>query len=137
MVRNTIGLVRSGGAVKLSVLRDGKPLHLEITTVDPQKIEAKIRASDKFLYGIGMLNFDQQVPMQGHVQGVLINHLSEDSPGWHSGLAPGDVIVSANQQPVHNIVELQAMAAKSKEHLLLNIHRVGGALFIAVKADPK
>jgi serine protease Do len=132
-VRNLVGLVRAGGKVKLGVLRNSKPLSLEILTVIPQQLEMKARIADRFLFGMGMVNFDQQVPIQGRLQGVLVNRLAEDSPAWHAGIWPGDVIVSANKKPVANIEELQRAAADSKDYLLLNIRRAGGALFVPVK----
>ena len=55
------------------------------------------------------------------------------SPAAAAGLRKGDVIVSANRQPVTNLEELQKAAQGSGRGLLLNIRRGNGALFILMQ----
>jgi serine protease Do len=132
-VRNTVGLLRVGSTVKLKILRAGKPLFFSLTTADPDQYLAATEKSNRFLFGIALMDFDQLTPAMGRIQGVQILRIAENSMGWRSGLRPGDVIVSANQTPITNTTQLQQISLKSKDELLLNVLRGDGAAFVVVK----
>lgn len=131
-VRTTISLLRVGSTAKITVMRDNHKLAVNAIVTDVKKHEQKLQASNPFLYGLAFRNFEQDSPLHGHVIGVQIVGASENSAGWRAGLRPGDVIVSANRQPVRNIESFQSIAAQNKKQLLLQILRETGALFILV-----
>lgn len=131
-VRTTISLLRVGSTAKITVMRDNHKLSVNAIVTDVKKHEQKLQASNPFLYGLAFRNFEQDSPLHGHVIGVQIVGASENSAGWRAGLRPGDVIVSANKQPVRNIEAFQSIAAQNKKQLLLQILRETGALFILV-----
>ena len=57
---------------------------------------------------------------------------SENSAGWRAGLRPGDVVISANRQPTPNIQTLQTIAKQKQPHLLVQILRGPGALYLLI-----
>ena len=57
---------------------------------------------------------------------------SENSAGWRAGLRPGDVIVSANKHPTPNTTTLQDIAKQKQDHLLVQVLRGAGALYILI-----
>jgi len=133
-LRNGVGILRSGSQVKLKLIRAGKPLTLSMTIADPRKYEQSNEQSNPFLFGTTLQNFDQQLANTGHIAGVQLMAISENSMAWRAGLRPGDVIVSANMKPVTTVTELQTIAKESKEQLLVNVfRRSGGAAFIVIK----
>lgn len=134
-VRNSIGLLRVGAKIDVKLLRKGKKTNLAITTADPDKYLEIAQTENPFLFGLALRDFDAQTPAQGHIIGVQITSVSKSSSAWRAGLAPGDVILSANQIPVKSIHELQEIAAKSPKVLLLNIARGNGALFVALDSN--
>ncbi len=134
MVRNIIGLVRTGSTVNIELLRGNTKKTVNITTEDPKKLEKILHKQNRFLYGLGLENFSHIEPIQGQIDGILINHVMENSPAWHARLLPGDVIVSASLHPVKSIDELlQIEHDESGPYLLLNIRRAGGAIFVPIK----
>ncbi len=134
-VRNTVGLLRVGAKVDVGLLRKGKKMTIELTTADPDKYIESSHTQNPFLFGLALRDFDQEIPGQGHINGVQITFVSKNSPAWRVGLQPGDVIRSANQVPVKSIKDLQDIAGKNTKSLLLNIVRNGGALFVVLDKE--
>lgn len=135
-VRNMVGLLRVGSKISVELLRQNKPIKLSLTTQDPDQYAQATEAQNPFLFGTILKNFDQQLPLQGHVVGVLVLRVAQNTAAWHAGLRPGDVIVSANQKPIHNLPELNAampaFCCSSAKQLLLNVMRQNGALFVVI-----
>jgi len=132
-VRNTIGLLRVGSSVKMSILRDGKPLQITAEVTDVKKHEEQLQAQNPFLFGLELRDFAQDSPMHGFIKGVLIVSASETSPGWRAGLRPGDVIIGINQQPVTNYDELKGIAETKPKQLLMHLLRSSGSLYLVIK----
>lgn len=132
-IRNTVGLLRVGSSVTIKGLRAGKPVSFNMTTADPKAYQQENIVNNPFLYGLALRNFEEVLPMQGHVKGVEILLVKQDSAAWRAGLRPRDVIVSANNAAVANIEQLISAAKKDKQQLLVSIFREGGANFIVVK----
>ncbi|MBI5447280.1 MAG: Do family serine endopeptidase [Gammaproteobacteria bacterium] len=132
-VRNTVGLLRLGARVNLQLIRRGKPLSVALVTIDPNKYIEKMAAQDPFLFGTELRNFDEVTPTLGHLKGVQILDMTEDSAAWRAGLRRGDVITSINNTPINGMSELKKAVASSNKQLLLNVVRQGGALFVVIK----
>lgn len=131
-VKTTVSLLRVGSSAKLIVRRNNKELTLHAIVTDIRKHEQKLQADNPFLYGLALHNFEQDSPLHGNVVGVQIVGASEISAGWRAGVRPGDVIISANGKPVHNVSELQNIAREKKQQLLVQVLRGPGALYILI-----
>lgn len=132
-VRAMIGLMRVGDKVSLDALRQGKSLHFTATVADPEQSVEQARATNPYLYGLVLRDVTEVLNNNQYVQGVSVVKVQANSLAWTMGLQPGDVIVSANLRPVHNIRELQTMAAQSKDHLLLRVITSSGSFFILLQ----
>ncbi len=131
-VKNIVGLLRVGARISLDVLRQGKVVKINLVTQDPEQYQQANEAKNPFLYGTVLKIFDQQVPVQGRIIGVLVLRVAQNTAAWHGGLRPGDVIVSANQQPITTLNQLETLSQKSDKQLLLNVIRQSGALFVVI-----
>lgn len=132
-VKNTIGLLRAGSKVNLTLLRNNKAINTTLVTADPKVFDQQKRSANPYLYGLAMRDFNAQVPNFGLVQGVQILHLNDSTPAWQAGLRAGDVIISANQHPVRSIEQLAQIAQATHNELLLNIYRDNGAAFFVIQ----
>lgn len=132
-VKTTISLLRAGTHAKILVVRNNKPITIDAVVTDVKQNEKQLQANNPFLYGLGLKAFEQDSPLHGHVTGVQIMSAAETSAGWRAGLRPGDVIISANKQPVSSVKELQMFAQKRKDQLLLQVLRGPGALYLIVQ----
>lgn len=131
-VKSTIGLLRVGSNVKITVQRDNKPITLSAVVTDAKSHEQKLQSNNPFLYGLALRNFEQESPPHGNVIGVQVVGASETSAGWRAGLRPGDIIISANKVPVHDVKSLQNIALDKKQQLLVQVLRGPGALFLLI-----
>ena len=131
-VKTTISLLRVGSDVKIAIKRQGRDMTLKAVVTDVKKHEQKLQSQNPFLYGLALHNFEQDSPMHGHVVGVQLVGAAENSAGWRAGLRPGDVIISANNQPTLNTKDLQNIAKQKKQELLVQVLRGAGALYILI-----
>ena len=76
----------------------------------------------------------QDVALQGEIKGAQIVSIADSTPAWNAKLGLGDVIISANRQPVESVAMLRHIAAKAKgKYLLVNVKRGNSALFVPIK----
>ena len=134
-VRNYVGLQQVGATLEVDVLRQGKPLSFHLVTADPEAYQKLSMTSNPFLYGVDMQTFDGQSSSMGRLKGVLIIDLQKDSPAWRAGLQPGDVLLSANQQAINSVDQLNQAAKLNHNQLLLNVFRpqVNAATFMVIR----
>lgn len=131
-VKTVISLLRVGSEATLAIKRNKQDLTLHAMVTDIKQNEQQLQASNPFLYGLALRDFEQDSPPHGHIIGVQIVGASETSAGWRAGLRPGDVIISANKTPVANIAALQKIAKQKQQQLLVQILRGAGALYILI-----
>lgn len=131
-VVNTIGFLRVDSRIKVSILRQTKPLTISVTLTDPKARKEQLADADPFLFGLAMKDFSLDSPIHGNVNGVLVVSVDPESKAWQYELRPGDVITQANGKRVANIDELKNEVKKTGNALLLNVLRGEGAIFIVI-----
>jgi len=131
MLRNTMGLLRIGEAVKIKVLRDNKTHELtaKVTAVSNDNAIIKGETLNAHLSGTELQNILTDSRLYGHVEGVIISAVEPGSPAARTGLRKGDIITSANRKNIKNISELRK-AINSSRSLLINIRRGNSSLFL-------
>jgi serine protease Do len=134
-VRNSIGLLRIGDPIKLTVLRDKKQIPVTIKIGDPHAIIKTMSKNNPFLHGVDLRDLHEYRAGHGYVSGVLVLYVDQQTPAWASHLRPGDIIVSIDKKPVHNMQELKAIVTQSPtdQPLLARILRNTGALFLVLR----
>ena len=127
----TISQMQPGQPLKLEVLREGRPVSVNLTVgqYHAKTDEAANDAGTKTQKGrIGVsvsdLNDDarQQLQVPATVKGVVIAEVRPGSPAEDAGLQPGDVIVEVNRKPASSASEFAGTvrsAASGKDMLLL------------------
>ena len=133
-VRNIIGLLRVDSKITLSILRAGKTLEKTATITGSEAQFKAMQKEQPFLSGVSLSDVNNiQSAAHGKILGVQVLTVAPQSPATEAGLMPGDIIVSANSTPVDSISQLYKVAKTDKKHLLLNVIRGPGALFIVIK----
>lgn len=131
-VRNSIGLLRVGEQVNLTVVRDGEQRRIEAVIREP---EVDSIAGDKLhprLADALLGPIPVNSPLHGRIDGVMILEMERGGVAWTAGLRPGDVITQANRQAVTDIASLRA-AVEGSRALLLNVQRGNGALYLLLR----
>lgn len=57
------------------------------------------------------------------VDGLLVRHVEEGSPGAAAGISVGDLIVSSGNKPIASIDDLHEVLGEAKDSMELTIHR--------------
>ncbi len=121
-LRLTIAQSVPGSEVKLSILRDGKPLTLGVTlgtlTEKPNELLSGVEATKLTDEIRRRLNVDSRVT------GLVITDVDEKSP-YADRLAPNVVIIEINRMPVADVTEAKNLLRPGERNLLLIYYRGG------------
>jgi serine protease DegQ len=131
-LRTTIGLKRSGEAVKIKVERNGKQRSFK-ATLDELNTTPMLSAGE-IHPGLAGAEFAEYKPgaQSYNGPGVLVESVAPGSPAEFRGLQPNDVIAQIGQVPVTTVSELQKNAA-DKDVLVLKIYRGNRALLRQIR----
>ncbi|MGD0227964.1 MAG: Do family serine endopeptidase [Terriglobia bacterium] len=137
---------KPGTVAILDILRDGKPLTVEVK-LGERPSGLGVHASlgkppvQGILGGISVQSLtpdlSEQLGVSSGTQGVVISNLDPKSPAAQSGIRQGDVIESINRQPVHSVADFDRLAAGAKGETLLRINRQGNGVFVVVSPTPE
>lgn len=127
-------------AAKVAVLRDGKPLTLDVKVglrADNEAGPASSKESeDHGKLGITVENVTPDAARAMNLDvshGALVTEVKPGSPADENGIRPGDVISEINHMPVNNVNDLLAVTRnlKSGATVLLRVQRQGGSMYMA------
>jgi len=128
-VRNFIGVLRVGQKVEMVVLRENARKQIIATIEEPETSQSAGKAFNKKLDGASFAEIDEDSPLFGKVEGILVAEVEQGSAAWIAGLRRGDIITSANRKKINNIADFRK-ALEGSNSLLLNIQRGRAALFL-------
>jgi len=139
-----VGLVHGGDAIRLSVLREGRPQEVVVRSgVRPS--EDQLASNDPGFGGRGggdeggvtpgALGLSVAPDPQG--KGVAIAGVEQGSDAAQKGLRRGDVILQAGGHPTHAAADVRAAVAEAKKEgrkqVLLFIARGGQHIFVPIE----
>lgn len=132
-IRNMIGLIRVGTTIEMDILRNGKKKRIEATIAErPVKVLEGKKLSPR-LQGASLSETEVETRSQGPQLVVQVVKLEPGSPAAQAGLRSGDLILSANKQPVATLEDLRQAVKKNSDGLLLNLQRGNRGLFILIR----
>ncbi|MBA0165852.1 serine endoprotease DegP [Pectobacterium sp. CFBP8739] len=124
-LRAQVGSLPVGSKVALGLLREGKPLTVEVTL--QQSNQAQV-ASGNLYSGIeGAELSNTQVDGE---KGVKVDNVKPGSAAAKIGLKKDDIILGVNQQAVQNIGELRKILDSKPAVLALNVRRGGSTIYL-------
>jgi serine protease Do len=131
---NAISATPPGQKVRLTILRDGKTLHLTATLIErkgekegsePETGESGPAAK----IGVSVMDITPQIRqhlrLPGTLTGVVVTGVKSVSPAADQGIAPGDVITEVNGAPAKSVEDFRKEVAKVKkgDYLRLYVRR--------------
>jgi serine protease Do len=142
--RNVIAASGARHKVRVELVRDGKPLALDVQLGEMPDREARPASGSAATHG-GALDGVAIQELNGEARrafevdsdvkdGVVIVHMDPNSAAARAGLRPGDVIVEVNRTHVDSPQRFQEIYQKSKASVLLLVNRQGNTLYIVVKS---
>jgi serine protease Do len=135
-----------GTALKLGVVRDGKPMNLDLTVGQFHAKDEQVASNDengghKGRIGVAVANLDdearQQLNIPDQVKGAVVQEVKPGSPADDAGLQPGDVIQEVNRKPVTSASQFASdvHASAADKDILLLVWSHGNASYRTVHPD--
>jgi serine protease Do len=146
-LRNLVAASAIGSRHRLDVVRDGKPIQVELVVQEAPRERAKKSQGDassaSTAHPLAGVVFDDVTPPLARQMdlpvnsGVVVTDIEEGSLAESSGLQPGDVILELNRQPVKDFGSFQRIAdpLKPNDLALLLVLRQGSAVYIPIQTD--
>jgi S1-C subfamily serine protease len=126
-LRNQVGLLRVGNAVKLGIIRNGRKMNInmqigkhENTNGDDININLEGASFSEFQYS-------------NNTKRVKVNNITKNSQAWNLGLRKGDIILEINRVKIQNLKDLQVAFEQNTRSLLLKLLRNGGIINILLR----
>ena len=128
-LRSRIATTAPGSKVKLGLLRDGKPLEVEVTLDKSTSATASAQLIIPALEGA--LLSDGQA--KNGTKGVVISNVEKGSPAAQIGLHKDDVIIGINRQTTQSIAELRKVLEAKPAVIALNVMRGGESIYLLLR----
>ncbi|CNJ94474.1 serine endoprotease DegP [Yersinia aldovae] len=126
--RAEIGTLPVGSKMTLGLLRDGKPINVEVTL--EQSSQTQVDSGNLYtgIEGAELSNTD----VNGK-KGVKVDSVKAGTAAARIGLKKGDIIMGINQQPVQNLGELRKILDTKPSVLALSIQRGDTSLYLLMQ----
>ncbi|MGQ0810089.1 MAG: Do family serine endopeptidase [Nitrospiraceae bacterium] len=145
-LRNLIAVTTIGSRHRLDIIRDSKPMPVELVVQEaPRERARKTPAREPGeephpLAGVIVVAVTAASARQlglVSVSGVVVTDVEEGSLAEAAGLVPGDVLLELNRQPLPNFSTFQRLAEplKPKDVALLLVNRQGTVLYVPVQGE--
>jgi Do/DeqQ family serine protease len=149
-IKNTNELIKEiqkkkvGQKVKLNVVRDGKPMTIEVTlTAMPDKPEALKEKEGEEKLGARVQELTPQLSARYRIsseikRGVIIISVEEGSPADELGLQEGDVILEINRKKIETTKDFDKAIKDINldKGIVFRLHRRGNTFYHSFKKQP-
>lgn len=128
-LRSRIATTAPGTKVKLGLLRDGKPLDVEVTLDKSTSSTASAELISPSLQGASLS--DGQ--LKDGTKGIVVNDVDKASPAAQAGLHKDDVIIGINRQRIQSIAEMRKLLEAKPAIIALNVMRGNQSLYLILR----
>ncbi|MEL2239853.1 serine endoprotease DegQ [Leclercia adecarboxylata] len=128
-LRSRIATTEPGATVKLGILRDGKPLDLQVTLDKSTSSSASAEMIAPALQGATLS--DGQ--LKDGTKGITLDSVEKSSPAAQAGLHENDVIIGVNRVRVQSIAEMRKVLETKPTVIALQIVRGNDTLYILLR----
>jgi Do/DeqQ family serine protease len=149
-IKNTNELIKEiqkkkvGQKVKLNVVRDGKPMTIEVTlTAMPDKPEALKEKEGEEKLGARVQELTPQLSARYRIsseikRGVIVISVEEGSPVDELGLQEGDVILEINRKKIETTKDFDRAIKDINldKGIVFRLHRRGNTFYHSFKKQP-
>ncbi|EPL3247110.1 serine endoprotease DegQ [Enterobacter hormaechei] len=128
-LRSRIATTEPGAKVKLGLIREGKPLTVEVTLDKSTSSSASAEQISPALQGATLS--DGQ--LKDGTKGISVTAVVKSSPAAQAGLHQDDVIVGVNRTRVQSIAEMRKVLESKPAVIALQIIRGNDTLYILLR----
>ena len=132
---------RSARRSRSGLLRDGKPLEVEITIAemkDEGSATSKKPEVEKDFFGLVVQNITPDIAKHLNLKdkrGVIVTDVQPGSPAQNADIRSGDVIKEIGRKPIKNLSDFKEVMKKSniKEGVVLLITRENATFYAVIR----
>ncbi|ENA0610960.1 serine endoprotease DegQ [Enterobacter bugandensis] len=128
-LRSRIATTEPGAKVKLGLIREGKPMDVEVTLDKSTSSSASAELIAPTLQGATLS--DGQ--LKDGTKGITIDTVEKSSPAAQAGLHQDDVIISVNRTRVQSIAEMRKVLENKPAVIALQIMRGNESIYILLR----
>lgn len=128
-LRSRIATTAPGTTVKLGLLRDGKPLDVEVTLDKSTSSSASAEMIIPSLQGATLS--DGQ--LKDGTKGVTIENVEKGSAAAQAGLHKDDVIIGVNRERVSTIAEIRKLMESKPSVIALHVVRGNESIYLLLR----
>lgn len=128
-LRSRIATTEHGTKVKLGLLRNGKPLEVEVTLDTSTSSSASAEMIAPALQGATL----SDTQLKDGTKGIRIENIEKSSPAAQSGLQKDDVIIGINRDRVNSIAEMRKTLEAKPAIIALQILRGNDTLYLLLR----
>ncbi len=128
-LRVKVGTTAPGEKVKLGLLRDGKPLSVEVTLEQSAQTTASAQLMSPALQGAMLSDGATKTGDKG----VKIDSIEKGTPAEQVGLQKDDVIVGVNRTRVSSLAEMRKVLEGKPPVLALNVVRGDESIYLLLR----
>lgn len=132
-LRNLVGLVRVGGELSMTVVRDGMRREIRVRVGAMERVTYAGSESSPQLSGAVFQAMESDHPLRGQMDGVIVADVQRNSRAWHNNIRPGDVIIAINRERVRNVEELNRAMRRTGRTIAVDIIRGKTQLLIVIQ----
>jgi serine protease DegQ len=129
-LRARIATSEPGSKVKLGLLRNGKPMTVEVTLDKSTSASASAELIAPALRGAALSDGHLK---DGVTQGIVIDNLEKGSPAAQAGLHKGDVIIGVNRERVRTIAQMRKIMESKPAIVALNVVRGSDNIYLLLR----
>ncbi|GKX51946.1 serine endoprotease DegQ [Budvicia aquatica] len=127
-LRAKVATAGAGKKVKMGLLREGKPLEVQVELQNSDQASTNAESLLPSLQGATFNNGE----VKG-TKGVIINEVTKGSPAAQNGLQNGDMIIGVNSERIQNIGELRKILDGKPNVMALNILRGDDNIYLILR----
>ncbi|MGH8174548.1 MAG: Do family serine endopeptidase [Rhodanobacteraceae bacterium] len=131
-LHNLEGLSAANSAVRVGILRDGKPLTLDAVLKVQELHMVKGDGLDPRVAGTDFADTGDTLRRRG-ITGVTVTRITQSSRAFTSGLRSGDVVVAVNRRDIDNAADFERIVVTKPRQLVLTVVRGEEAYFIPMQ----
>jgi len=129
-LRNAVGLLRAGAAVRVRFYRDGQLQSVNARIKDTGGFAADDRGLARRLAGA---RFRDAEPRPEYGGGVEVVEIEAGSPAARSGLEENDIVLSVNRRRVESLEEMEMAVRRADTALLIKLLRNRQMRFVVIQ----
>ncbi|KAA8728204.1 serine endoprotease DegQ [Ewingella americana] len=124
-LRAKVGTAGPGVTMQIGLLREGKPMNVDVTLDKSPTVETSIDKINPALQGVTLSDLDPKT-----AKGIRVDDVKKGSPADQIGLQKDDVIIGVNREAVDNLAALRKILETKPALIALSVQRKGQNIYL-------